>query len=82
MTRKTAMSTADTKILVWDAPVRTFHWLMVISFVGAYLSAESETWRLLHVTLGYTMGGLIGFRLVWGVLGTRYARFGSFVRGR
>lgn len=75
------MTPTDPKILVWDAPVRAFHWLLVISFVGAYLSAESETWRLLHVTLGYTMGGLIGFRLVWGVLGTRYARFGSFVRG-
>jgi len=75
------MTSCESKILVWDAPVRAFHWLLVISFVGAYLSAESETWRLLHVTLGYTMGGLIGFRLVWGVLGTRYARFGSFVRG-
>ena len=75
------MAATDSKILVWDAPVRTFHWLLVSSFFGAYLSAESETWRLLHVTLGYTMGGLIAFRLVWGVLGTRYARFGSFVRG-
>lgn len=75
------MASYESKILVWDAPVRAFHWLLVISFFGAYLSAESEIWRLLHVTLGYTMGGLIGFRLVWGVLGTRYARFGSFVRG-
>jgi cytochrome b len=69
------------KIRVWDAPVRVFHWLLVLSFAGAYLSAESEVWRLLHVTLGYTLGGLLAFRLVWGVIGTRYARFGSFVRG-
>ena len=68
-------------ILVWDAPVRVFHWLMVLCFAGAYLSAESERWRLLHVTLGYSMVGLVGFRLVWGVLGTRYARFSSFIRG-
>ena len=74
------MALSDSKILVWDAPVRTFHWLPVGSFFGSYLTAESETWRLLHVTLGYTLGGLIAFRLVWGVLGTRYARFGSFVR--
>ncbi len=74
------MTPSDSKILVWDAPVRTFHWLLALCFAGAYLSAESESWRLLHVTLGYTMGGLIAFRLVWGVLGTRYARFGSFVR--
>lgn len=69
------------RILVWDAPVRVFHWLMVLSFAGAWLTAESEQWRLLHVTLGYTMAGLVGFRILWGLLGTRYARFSSFVRG-
>lgn len=68
-------------VLVWDAPVRVFHWLMVVCFAGAYLTSESETWRLLHVTLGYTMAGLVAFRMVWGMLGTRYARFASFVRG-
>jgi cytochrome b len=61
--------------------VRVFHWLLVLSFAGAYLSAESESWRLLHVTLGYTLGGLVAFRLVWGLVGTRYARFANFVRG-
>jgi cytochrome b len=69
------------KILIWDAPVRVFHWLMVFSFAGAYLTAESERWRLAHVTLGYTMAGLVGFRLMWGLFGTRHARFSSFVRG-
>ncbi|MES2877391.1 MAG: cytochrome b/b6 domain-containing protein [Pseudomonadota bacterium] len=73
-------STIKTKILVWDAPVRVFHWLMVLSFAGAYLTAESERWRLLHVSLGYTMGGLVAFRILWGLMGTRYARFGNFVR--
>jgi len=73
--------TAPQKIRVWDAPVRVFHWLLVLCFAGAYLTAESEALRLVHVTLGYTLGGLLAFRLVWGVVGTRYARFGSFVRG-
>ncbi|MEY2688278.1 MAG: hypothetical protein RL375_2476 [Pseudomonadota bacterium] len=72
---------ATGKVLVWDAPVRVFHWLMVACFAGAWLSAESERWRLLHVTLGYTMVGLVLFRLVWGLIGTRHARFASFVRG-
>lgn len=67
--------------LVWDAPVRVFHWLMVLSFAGAYFTAESERWRLVHVTLGYTMAGLVSFRIVWGIAGTRYARFVNFVRG-
>ena len=76
-----AQEAAARRILVWDAPVRVFHWLMVFSFAGAYLTAESEHWRLLHVTLGYTMMGLVGFRLAWGLVGTRHARFSSFVRG-
>lgn len=76
-----ATNSNETKILVWDAPVRVFHWLMVFSFAGAYLTAESEHWRLIHVTLGYTMGGLVLFRIVWGLIGTRYARFGNFVHG-
>ena len=74
-------SAAARRVLVWDAPVRVFHWLMVLSFFGAYLTAESERWRLAHVTLGYTMAGLVAFRLVWGLVGTRHARFASFVRG-
>ncbi len=69
------------RILVWDAPVRVFHWLLAFSFAGAYLTAESERWRLVHVSLGYTMAGLVAFRLVWGIMGTRHARFADFVRG-
>lgn len=69
------------QILVWDAPVRVFHWLMVLSFAGAYLTAENDHWRLLHVTFGYTMAGLVVFRILWGIVGTRHARFADFVRG-
>ncbi|MCG2584330.1 cytochrome b/b6 domain-containing protein [Massilia sp. TS11] len=75
------MTTPTRPILVWDLPVRVFHWLMVLCFAGAYLTAESDGLRLVHVTLGYTMAGLVGFRLVWGLIGTRYARFSEFVRG-
>lgn len=69
------------RILVWDAPVRVFHWLMVACFAGAWLTSDGERWRLVHVTLGYTMLGLVVFRILWGLLGTRYARFSQFVRG-
>jgi len=69
------------RILVWDLPTRVFHWLLALSFAGAYVTAESERWRLVHVTLGYTLGGLLAFRLLWGLVGTRHARFASFVRG-
>ena len=68
------------RILVWDAPLRVFHWLLVVAFGGAWLTAESEQWRLMHVAFGYTMLGLVAFRVAWGLAGTRHARFSSFVR--
>lgn len=67
--------------LVWDAPVRVFHWLLALSFAVAYLTSESDRWRDVHVTAGYTMAGLVVFRLLWGLIGTRHARFTDFVRG-
>lgn len=66
------------KILVWDLPTRVFHWLLAGSFLGAFLTAESERYRDIHVVLGYTVLGLVAFRFLWGVVGTRYARFSSF----
>jgi cytochrome b len=67
------------QILVWDIPTRVFHWLLVVSFAGAFLTAESERYRDIHVVLGYTLLGLISFRLLWGFAGSRYARFRSFL---
>ncbi|MCK9285603.1 MAG: cytochrome b/b6 domain-containing protein [Rhodocyclaceae bacterium] len=69
------------RALVWDLPVRVFHWTLAISFVIAFLSAESERYRDIHVLCGYLTLALIGFRLVWGMVGSRHARFASFVRG-
>jgi len=66
------------RILVWDLPTRAFHWLLAASFLGAFVTAESERYRDIHVVLGYTVLGLVAFRLLWGVVGTRYARFSSF----
>ena len=69
------------KILVWDWPVRLGHWLMVAGFAIAWLTSESETWRLVHVMAGATVLAVASFRLPWGFLGSRYARFVEFVRG-
>ncbi|MCB1625817.1 MAG: cytochrome b/b6 domain-containing protein [Pseudomonadales bacterium] len=68
-------------VRVWDVPVRVFHWLLVISFGAAYLLGDSERWRQIHVMFGYTVLGLIAFRILWGFVGTRYARFTSFLHG-
>jgi cytochrome b len=67
------------KILIWDVPTRVFHWLLVSSFAGAFYIADSERYRDIHVKLGYVFLGLIAFRLFWGFVGTRYARFSSFM---
>lgn len=66
-------------ILVWDLPTRAFHWLLVLSFFGAYLSGDAEGYRTAHVLFGYAAAGLVAFRLAWGIFGTRWARFGGFV---
>jgi cytochrome b len=67
------------RILVWDTPTRVFHWLQVLSFSVAYLTAFSERTRNYHVALGYILLGLLVFRLLWGFIGTRYALFRSFL---
>ncbi|MBU6436404.1 MAG: cytochrome b/b6 domain-containing protein [Betaproteobacteria bacterium] len=79
--RSDAPGTAPADTLVWDVPVRVFHWLLALSFAGAYVTAESERWRDVHVLLGYTVLGLVIFRLLWGVVGTQPARFASFAVG-
>jgi cytochrome b len=66
--------------LVSDAPTRMFHWLFALSFVGAWLTAESEHWRAMHVTLGYGMAGLLAFRIFYGLVGPRHARLGLLWR--
>ena len=74
-------SVTKQSILVWDFPVRVFHWLLVASFAGAWLSSESEAWQMIHYAFGYTAVGLVLFRVIWGIVGTRYARFSQFIKG-
>lgn len=69
------------RILVWDLPLRIFHWALAAAFLGAFLTAESERQRDLHVWFGYTIVGLIGFRVVWAFVGTRYARVRAIAYG-
>jgi cytochrome b len=66
-------------IRVWDLPTRLFHWSLATSFVIAFVTAESEKWRDIHVVAGYTLAGLIAFRLLWGFVGGGYSRFAEFL---
>lgn len=65
-------------VRVWDPLVRVFHWCLVASFAIAWLSSEDG--RSLHQWAGYAAASLIALRLIWGIAGSRYARFGQFVR--
>lgn len=67
------------KILVWDWPTRLGHWLLACAFIMAWVSGDSEEWRLYHVAAGYVMAAVLLFRIFWGIAGTRYARFSSFL---
>lgn len=69
----------DGQVKVWDIGVRIFHWSLVVLFTVAYLSGdEMET---LHEVAGYGVLVLLAFRLVWGVIGSKYARFSDFIYG-
>lgn len=65
-------------IRVWDPLVRLLHWSIVLAFATAWLSEAGER---VHEISGYVVLALVAVRLVWGVIGTRHARFADFVRG-
>jgi len=69
-------------IHVWDWPVRVFHGsivaLVTLAIVTAYIGGEAKEW---HMRAGYGVCALVVFRVLWGFLGTRHARFASFLRG-
>jgi cytochrome b/mono/diheme cytochrome c family protein len=68
-----------TSVPVWDAAVRIFHWSLVGLVVTAWISGG--TGDRLHEIVGYAVAGLIAFRIGWGFVGSRHARFSDFVRG-
>lgn len=69
------------KVLVWDIPTRLFHWLLVIAIVAQWATAElGDSFMDWHFYIGYFTLGLISFRLIWGFVGSRYARFSDFIK--
>jgi cytochrome b len=65
-------------VKVWDPLVRVFHWSLVFFFLLAFITGDD--WEKTHVLAGYAVSFLIAFRLLWGLVGTRYARFFTFVK--
>ena len=73
--------TDNDTVLVWDQPVRVIHWLLVLAVAGAWFTSDDDGARSLHLLFGYSALGLLLFRLLWGVIGSRHARFAQFLRG-
>ncbi|RJF99535.1 cytochrome b/b6 domain-containing protein [Noviherbaspirillum saxi] len=70
------------KVRVWDLPVRLFHWmlaiLILVSIITQQIGGNAMEW---HFRSGYAVLALVGFRIIWGLVGSRYARFVSFLHG-
>jgi cytochrome b len=69
---------AHRPVLVWDAPVRLFHWLVVVLVTAAYVTLKLN-WIDWHVRIGETLLALVIFRLLWGCFGSETARLRHFV---
>jgi len=69
-------------VAVWDLPTRIFHWSLVLLVIGSFASGKvGGNAMLWHGTFGLAILGLLSFRLVWGLIGSTYARFFTFIRG-
>jgi len=81
MNTNTNTNTSDpqVRVKVWDIVVRAFHWSLVVFFFLSYISSEAVDW--LHAYLGYAVLILLGVRVLWGLVGTKYARFSNFLYG-
>jgi cytochrome b len=77
---KAAPSEGVVRIRVWDLPTRIFHWAVVLLIPYAWWTATHDQLER-HRLVGYTLLGLILFRLIWGFVGSAPSRFASFVRG-
>lgn len=72
------MKNVENTVVVWDPLVRIGHWLLVLAFFTAYFTEDDFLSQ--HVWAGYTVGTYVVLRVLWGIIGTRNARFSSFVR--
>ena len=68
------------RIKIWDLPTRLFHWLLVALIAGAFITENLGVMEW-HGRVGLAILGLIVFRIIWGFVGSTYARFCTFIRG-
>ncbi|MFQ6686023.1 cytochrome b, partial [Bordetella pertussis] len=76
------MQPTATSVRIWDLPTRLFHWAFAAAVIGALVTVKlGGLYMDWHVRFGLTALGLVLFRLIWGFVGPRHARFATFVRG-
>jgi cytochrome b len=69
--------TTERKSFVWDLPTRIFHWALVVSFI--FVQGSAEWFQTAHSFFGYTILGLISFRILWGLIGPKEARLKTLI---
>lgn len=65
------------RVYVWTLPTRLFHWLFVSFIVISWIASLEDRWLTLHVAAGTAAGALVVFRIIWGIMGPKYSRFGD-----
>lgn len=71
---------SSAQVKVWDPLVRVFHWTLVLAFGTSYLTGDEwDSWGNIHEISGYLILGLVIFRIIWGFVGGKYARFSNFI---
>ncbi|KWV93378.1 cytochrome b/b6 domain-containing protein [Erythrobacter sp. YT30] len=74
------MGTSTHQVSIWDWPVRLCHWSFAVLVPAMWWTAENSEWGW-HLRLGHVLLALVLFRIIWGFVGSRTARFSQFVKG-
>lgn len=74
------MEVKKTTVLIWDLPVRIFHWTLVLLLACLWYTSDQDHGLIeLHIKLGYCALSLVLFRIIWGLVGTYHAKFSNFI---
>ena len=67
-------------VKVWDLPIRFFHWSIALAFTIAWITSESESYRDIHFLSGYFLMSMMSLRIIYGFIGSKYAKFNNFIK--
>jgi cytochrome b len=82
MTEHSEQDTSLERVRLWDPAIRLFHWALVLCVVAAWgLGEFGPDVMTLHFYFGYAVVALLAFRLIWGLIGPKTARFAHFIYG-